>query len=215
MHSATLTTATLAARPSRLPRWTAAAAGRLAPARLSRRRGLQTRLRVLSSVGTDGVCHRRIRSARSTPEAIVTALTNGKMAVQGAALSPAEHRAVAQFLTGRAPSQPPRPAHLANRCTGATPTTDPTRSPGWTTWGGDATNGRNVPKGGITAADLPKLKLKWAFAYERFDSRRACSRRSPAASCSSPATTPSCRRSTRRPAAPTGPTGRSPGSAAP
>ncbi len=39
-----------------------------------------------------------------TPEAIVNALVNGKMAVQGATLSAAEHRAVAQFITGRAPA---------------------------------------------------------------------------------------------------------------
>ena len=39
-----------------------------------------------------------------TPEAIVNALTNGKMAVQGAGLTAAERVAVAQFLTGRAPA---------------------------------------------------------------------------------------------------------------
>ena len=39
-----------------------------------------------------------------TPEAIVNSLTNGKMAVQGATLTAAEHSAVAQFLTGRAPA---------------------------------------------------------------------------------------------------------------
>src|SRR5688572_11660119 len=106
-----------------------------------------------------------------TPEAIVTALTNGRMAVQGATLTPAEHAAVAQFITGRAPAAT-APGALANRCTGATPTTDPARSPAWMTWGGDATNGRNIPKGGITAADLPKLKLKWAFGYNGSTSAR-------------------------------------------
>ena len=75
-----------------------------------------------------------------TPEAILTALTNGKMAVQGATLSPAEHSAVAQFITGRAPVAATTSGALANRCTGATPTTDPTRSPGWNGWGRDATN---------------------------------------------------------------------------
>src|SRR5688500_65344 len=34
-----------------------------------------------------------------TPEAIVNSLTNGKMSVQGATLTPAERAAVAQFLT--------------------------------------------------------------------------------------------------------------------
>ena len=36
-----------------------------------------------------------------TPEAIVNALTNGKMAAQGATLTTAERVAVAQFVTGK------------------------------------------------------------------------------------------------------------------
>ena len=36
-----------------------------------------------------------------TPEAIVNALTNGKMAAQGATLATADRVAVAQFLTGK------------------------------------------------------------------------------------------------------------------
>ena len=107
------------------------------------------------------------------PEAIVTALTNGKMAVQGAGLTIAEHRAVAQFLTGRAPTVPTTSTAIVNQCKAATPTTDPGRGPSWMGWGGpDATNNRFVPKGGVTAADLPKLKLKWAFAYDGAASAR-------------------------------------------
>ena len=100
------------------------------------------------------------------PEAIVTALTTGKMAQQGSTLSAAEHRAVAQFLTGRAPAAAAASSLPVSRCTAATPTADPARSPGWMTWGADATNSRHVPKGGLTAADLPRLKLKWAYGYE-------------------------------------------------
>src|SRR6187549_4245898 len=37
-----------------------------------------------------------------TPEAVVNALTNGKMAAQGATLTTAERVAVAQFVTGKA-----------------------------------------------------------------------------------------------------------------
>jgi polyvinyl alcohol dehydrogenase (cytochrome) len=33
-------------------------------------------------------------------------------------------------------------------------------------WGNDAANSRYAPKAGLTAADLPRLKLKWAFGYE-------------------------------------------------
>ena len=103
-----------------------------------------------------------------TPESIVNALTNGRMSTQGATLSPAEHRAVAEFLTGRAPAATAATAtpRAVTRCTAAIPTTDPTRGPSWMAWGNEGTNGRFAPNGGLTAADLPKLKVKWAFAYE-------------------------------------------------
>src|SRR5262245_12391208 len=98
-----------------------------------------------------------------SPEAIVNALTNGKMSVQGSGLSTAERAAVAQFLTGRAPAAAATgTGALANRCTTPTPTLDPTRGPAWMTWGNDASNSRYAPQGGLTAADVPRLKLKWA-----------------------------------------------------
>ena len=108
-----------------------------------------------------------------TPEAIVNALTNGKMAVQGATLSPAEHRAVAQFITGRAPVGSNRVrAHspIAARRRRRRPIRRAVRA-GWR-GADDATNGRYAPKGGLTAADLPQLKLKWAFGYDGATSAR-------------------------------------------
>src|SRR6185503_1300723 len=99
-----------------------------------------------------------------TPEAIVNALTNGKMAIPGSSLTVAERRAVAEFLTGRAAAAATTAAANANRCTAKTPTTDPARAPSWMGWGNDATNARYAAQSGIAAADVPKLKLKWAFA---------------------------------------------------
>jgi polyvinyl alcohol dehydrogenase (cytochrome) len=106
-----------------------------------------------------------------TPEAIVNSLTIGKMAVQGATLTAAEHAAVAQFLTGRAPvaATASRPS---NRCTAATPAADPAQGPRWMAWGNEPTNSRYAPQGGLTAADLPRLKLKWAFGYDGATSAR-------------------------------------------
>ena len=104
-----------------------------------------------------------------SPDAIVNALTNGKMAVQGASLTAAERAAVAQFLTGKAAGAS---AAIANRCTAATPATPPTQGARWTSWGNDGTNARFAPQGGVTAADLPRLKVKWAFAYEGASSAR-------------------------------------------
>jgi polyvinyl alcohol dehydrogenase (cytochrome) len=106
-----------------------------------------------------------------TPESIVNSLTNGKMSVQGSSLTSAERAAVAQFLTGRTAASSTT-ASNANRCTAPTPTTDPARAPAWMGWGNDVTNSRFAPQAGLTAADLPKLKLKWAFAYQGATSSR-------------------------------------------
>jgi polyvinyl alcohol dehydrogenase (cytochrome) len=106
-----------------------------------------------------------------TPEAIVNSLTIGRMAVEGAGLTPSERNAVATFLTGRAPMATTSSAP-ANRCTAATPAIDPARAPSWMAWGNDATNSRFAPTGGLTAADLPRLELKWAFGYEGATSSR-------------------------------------------
>jgi polyvinyl alcohol dehydrogenase (cytochrome) len=106
------------------------------------------------------------------PEAIVNSLTNGKMTVQGAGLTPAQRTAVAQFLTGRAPAAAATAPPAVTRCKGGTPTGGPVAGQSWTTWGADAANTRFVPKGGLTAADLPRLKLKWAFAYQGATSSR-------------------------------------------
>ena len=35
----------------------------------------------------------------------------------------------------------------------------------WNGWGYDLQNTRYQPKPGLTAADVPNLKLKWAFAF--------------------------------------------------
>jgi polyvinyl alcohol dehydrogenase (cytochrome) len=39
-------------------------------------------------------------------------------------------------------------------------------------WGNDTSNSRYVPQGGLTAADLPRLKLKWAFGFEGITTAR-------------------------------------------
>jgi polyvinyl alcohol dehydrogenase (cytochrome) len=106
-----------------------------------------------------------------TPESILNSLTIGKMAVQGMGLTTAERSAVAEFLTGRAPVAAAANRNV-NRCTAATPATNPTQGPAWTGWGNGPTNSRSAPQGGLTAADLPRLKLKWAFGYEGATSAR-------------------------------------------
>jgi polyvinyl alcohol dehydrogenase (cytochrome) len=108
------------------------------------------------------------------PEAIVTALTVGNMFRQGAELSDAERRAVAGFLAGR-PVGSPGPPSIVGRCTTAAPSASSLAAPaGWNGWGGDVTNTRYQPthKGGLTAPQVPQLKLKWAFGFAGVNSAR-------------------------------------------
>jgi len=107
-----------------------------------------------------------------TPEAIVTALTYGRMTIQAIGLTDAERRAVAEFLTGKRIA-PPGPPVVVNRCAASPALTNPATGAAWNGWGNGINNTRHAKTGGITAADLPRLKLKWAFGYAGVDSARA------------------------------------------
>ncbi len=107
-----------------------------------------------------------------TPEAIHNALVNGKMQQQGSFLSDAERRAVAEFIAERPFGAAPA-ATTATRCTSSPPMSDPARGPSWNGWGNGITNTRYAKDGGLTAADLPKLTLKWAFGYANVQAARA------------------------------------------
>jgi len=107
-----------------------------------------------------------------TPEAIVTSLNYGRMTIQGFILTDNEKRTVAEFLAGRTIG-PPQPPSTVNRCAITPAMADPARGPSWNGWGNGPENTRQVKAGGLTAADLPRLKLKWAFGYAGIDSARA------------------------------------------
>src|SRR5262249_39819902 len=49
--------------------------------------------------------------------------------------------------------------------TRAGPLADPASMPRWSGWGSDLANTRFQPSPGLTAADVPKLTLKWAFGF--------------------------------------------------
>jgi hypothetical protein len=121
----------------------------------------------------------------------------------------ADHRRACRRRGVRDRPRACRVTRRSNQCTAGTPTADPMRGPRWMAWGGDHHQHRYAAQGGLAAQDLPRLKLKWAFAYDGRDVRARASPRLPAESSSPPATTASCTRSTRRPAAPTGPSRRS------
>src|SRR5260370_13510353 len=99
-----------------------------------------------------------------SPENIVRALESGRMKDQGSLLSAEEKRAVAQYLAGKPFGQDAQPA--AAVCPSAkTPFAPASRD--WNGWGADLNNARFQPgeRAALPADQVPKLKLKWAFAF--------------------------------------------------
>ena len=103
----------------------------------------------------------------STPERVLAALTNGKMAEQGKALTPAESRSVAMFVTG-GKSFGSDEALKQGACAEPAAAFDkPFSGPYWNGWGVDSANRRMQPAAmaGLRADQVPQLKLKWAFGF--------------------------------------------------
>lgn len=98
---------------------------------------------------------------RMPVQAILTALETGKMASIGAGLSSAERVAVAEHLGVAGAETIPQSAY----CSGNTPLAR--NAPSWNGWGVDLSNSRyqNAKAAGLSATDVPKLRLKWAFGY--------------------------------------------------
>lgn len=96
---------------------------------------------------------------------VLSALESGPMKTIGDTLSPDERKSVSSYLGRPAPKTASIPSSGA--C--ATNTKAPRASSvgaSWTSWSPDVTNTRfqKADGAGITAADVPKLQLKWAFS---------------------------------------------------
>ncbi|MBK7251875.1 MAG: PQQ-binding-like beta-propeller repeat protein [Gammaproteobacteria bacterium] len=97
-----------------------------------------------------------------SPNAVVRTLTRGAMRPMAEGLDAAEIAGLATLLTGRAPGTDPVPS--ANPC--ARPGS-PVKvgAHDWPVIGRDIAGTRFQPAPGLRVEDLPRLKLKWAFAY--------------------------------------------------
>jgi polyvinyl alcohol dehydrogenase (cytochrome) len=98
-----------------------------------------------------------------TPAAIQRTLDAGVMKTQAALLSPDERSKIANLI-GSAVTAARRPEDLANKCASGGALK---QGAGWASWGGGLANTRfqSASDAGFRAEDLPRLKLKWAFAF--------------------------------------------------
>jgi polyvinyl alcohol dehydrogenase (cytochrome) len=99
-------------------------------------------------------------------ERIFDALMKGTMREAAASMTSRERRVVAEFL-GKRPLNDPAAgdvSKMTNRCPSNPALGDINATPGWSGWGG-VTNARfqTARSAGLTAAEVPRLKLKWAF----------------------------------------------------
>jgi polyvinyl alcohol dehydrogenase (cytochrome) len=101
-----------------------------------------------------------------SPERVLAAMETGEMITMGMRWPAEGRRSIAEFLTAKA--------------FGTSLTTDPSpkamcasgsdfslTGPAWNGWGTNTSNTRfqDAATAGISAADVPRLKLKWAFAF--------------------------------------------------
>ncbi len=103
------------------------------------------------------------------PEKIYEALTTGPMKTQGSALTEDQRKMVAVFMSGKtfgAAAQGDA-KDMPNHCEANPPMSDPAAGTRWNGWSPDVTNSRfqTVKGAGVTADEVPRLKLKWAFGY--------------------------------------------------
>jgi polyvinyl alcohol dehydrogenase (cytochrome) len=100
-----------------------------------------------------------------SPAAILDALANGSMRVQGSKLSGPQRRTIAEYLAGTRLGGDPTGASMG-RCP-SNPAFDLGSAPMWNGWGATVTNARFQSAGaaGLTADQVPRLVLKWAFGF--------------------------------------------------
>jgi len=118
------------------------------------------------------VCHEnpqdrvppRFLIARRSAEDVIQTLSSGSMKQQAAGLNADQIRALAIYLTGKQPGAPVNANLDANRCQINGKPINLT-GPQWNGWGRDLDNSRYQPKPGLRAEDVPRLKVKWAWAH--------------------------------------------------
>ncbi len=116
--------------------------------------------------GGEGRAPDRAALKQMSPDNFRFALVSGSMTQQGSGLTAAEIAALSEALTIKSFSTGGFPAK-AFCPAGRSTFDDPFAKPFWNGWGVDLFQHRFQPAAmaGLTASQVPKLKLKWAFAF--------------------------------------------------
>ena len=104
-----------------------------------------------------------------TARQVLAAMETGAMISMAATLTAADRRAIAEFATGKPLGQDldmtPTKQSMCGAASGGSP--DPLAEPRWIGWGNDLANTRfqDAAAAGLAPAQVPRLKLKWAFGF--------------------------------------------------
>jgi len=108
-----------------------------------------------------------------TPETVLAAMTTGPMTVPAQKLGDAEKREIAEYLGGRPldDKHTGDAASMGGHCAANSAPGDPANGPSWNGWSASDGNTRfaTAAEAGLSAADVPALKLKWAFGFPNGD----------------------------------------------
>ncbi len=108
-----------------------------------------------------------------SPETIYSAITTGAMAIAAQQLSAADKKVLAAYLGGRPLdlTDAGSATRMRNHCEANAPIENISSTPAWNGWGVNLANTRfeNAQGAGITAQQVPHLKLKWAFGFPNGD----------------------------------------------
>lgn len=111
---------------------------------------------------------RRIR--QMTPEQIYAVVSKPTRPEHDQGLTDPQKRRMAEFMGGYrqiGSVEAGNPRNFPNACPANPPMSDPAAGPHWSGWGADIENTRyqRAENAGLIKADVPKLKLKWAFGF--------------------------------------------------
>jgi polyvinyl alcohol dehydrogenase (cytochrome) len=102
------------------------------------------------------------------PERVLAALESGAMLSMASGRTSSERRTIAEFATGKSFTKPldltPPPQAMCRVASGAFSASS---GPNWNGWGAGTANARYQDRAGagFGVAEVPRLKLKWAFGF--------------------------------------------------